>query len=135
MNAIRATLLGLWLGAALFFSAVVAPKVFAVLRAADVSSPNQVAGSIVTRTLAVINLGGLLIALLLLLTFLVQSGALKRGLMMTQVICLLLMAITTAVGHWGVAARMVALRASMLMPIDQVAWNDPRRVEFNHLHG
>jgi hypothetical protein len=44
-------------------------------------------------------------------------------------------ALTTAVGHWVIAARMRALRAAMVLPIDQIAGDDPRRVEFGALHG
>jgi len=40
----------------------------------------------------------------------------------------------TGVGHWLIAARMRALRAAMVLPIDQIAPDDPRRLAFNSLH-
>jgi formate/nitrite transporter FocA (FNT family) len=131
---LNSTLLGVWLGAALFFSAVVAPAVFLVLRGSDAANPNQIAGSIVTRTLGVINLGGFVIGLLALLTLLIAPQT-KRGIaFILEALSLVLMTVATGVGHWIVAARLVALRTSLLVPIDQAAWNDPRRVAFNHLH-
>ena len=42
---------------------------------------------------------------------------------------------TTALGHWWIAARMRGLRMAMELPIDQISAADPRRVEFNSLHG
>jgi hypothetical protein len=50
-------------------------------------------------------------------------------------ILLATMAITTALGEWVIAARMRALRAAMIVPIDQVSANDPKRVAFAALHG
>src|SRR5918911_511365 len=64
----RLLLIALWLGGAVFFSAAVAPAAFAVLRARNVPYANEAAGSIVTRTLAVVNKGGFLLAPLLLLS-------------------------------------------------------------------
>jgi len=44
-------------------------------------------------------------------------------------------AIGTGVGLWVIAARMRALRAAMVLPIDQIAADDPRRRAFGALHG
>jgi hypothetical protein len=44
-------------------------------------------------------------------------------------------AVMTALGHWVIAARMRAIRATMLLPIDQLAPDDARRAAFNSLHG
>src|SRR5258706_14878852 len=65
---IRLSLLGLWLGAAVFFGAGVAPAVFGVLRGAQLANANELAGMIVQRVLAVINRGGFEIALFLIVT-------------------------------------------------------------------
>ena len=59
-------LLGVWLGAAIFFSAAVAPSVFAVLRSAGLPNANTLAGSVVNRLLTIINHGGFEIALFVL---------------------------------------------------------------------
>ncbi len=57
----RLLLVGLWLGAAVFFIAV-AQSAFAVLPS------RELAGSVVSRTLLIINVGGLIIGLILLAT-------------------------------------------------------------------
>ena len=54
---------------------------------------------------------------------------------MLECACLGVIAFATGVGHWVIAARMRALRAAMVVPIDQVAIDDPRRIAFNSLHG
>ncbi|SRR6266571_4898554 len=134
VNSVRLFLLGLWLGAALFFSAVVAPSVFSVLRSFHPPNANEIAGTIVTRTLSVINVGGFLIGLLALAAILIFKRDVGRGLFGVEVVSLTLLVITTAVGQWVIAARMLALRAAMVLPIDQVAADDPRRMAFNSLH-
>jgi hypothetical protein len=131
---VRVFFLGLWLGAALFFSAVVAPHVFAVLRSFHLSNANEIAGSIVTRTLSVINVWGFAIGLLSLGIAVAFRQYAGRGLFTIEVGSLALLAITTAVGQWLIAARMLAIRTALVIPIDQVAADDPRRVAFNSLH-
>src|SRR5205807_6550959 len=65
---IRLLLLGMWLGAAIFFGAAVAPALFGVLRNAGLANANELAGSMVTRLLQFINRGGFEIALFLFIT-------------------------------------------------------------------
>jgi len=131
---LRLLLLGLWLGAAVFFGAAVAPTVFGVLRGAQLSNANELAGMMVQRLLATINRGGFEISLFLLVTgyFMSKGSRLVRS---AEMISLAIMAIMTGVGHWVITARMVALRAAMQGQIDQIALNDPRRVAFDSLHG
>jgi ABC-type transport system involved in cytochrome bd biosynthesis fused ATPase/permease subunit len=128
-------LLACWVGAALFFGAVVAPAAFGVLRSFGLTNANEIAGSIVTRSLSVVNIAGFVIALLLLLTLLLRRGSASRVSFILECVCLGVIAIATGVGHWVIAARMRALRAAMELPIDQIAATDPRRVEFAGLHG
>jgi len=127
--------LAAWLGAALLFGAVVAPAAFAVLRSFGLPNASEIAGSIVTRTLGVVNVAGFVIALLVLVTTLLRRHAQTRLSLLIECVCLGVIALTTALGHWWIAARMRALRAAMELPIDQIAATDPRRVEFNALHG
>jgi hypothetical protein len=132
---VRLLLIALWLGGAVFFSAVVAPSAFAVLRARNVPYANEAAGSIVTRTLAVINTGGFVVALALLLSaFLFRRSASRRA-FLTETVSLAVLAVATGVGQWVIAARMLALRAAMGRPIDDVASDDPLRLSFGALHG
>jgi hypothetical protein len=132
---VRLLLIALWLGGAVFFSATVAPSAFGVLRARGIVYANEAAGSIVTRTLSILNTSGFIIALLLLLSaFLFRQGV-KRRAFLTEIISLVLIALGTGVGQWIIAARMLDLRAMMGRPIDDVAADDPLRLSFNSLHG
>jgi len=123
------------LGAALFFGAVVAPAAFGVLRSFGLPNTSEIAGSIVTRTLGVINVAGFFIGLLLLVTALFRRNAQTRLSWIVETVCIVVIALTTALGHWWIAARMRALRLAMELPIDQIAVDDSRRIEFNALHG
>ena len=125
--------LSLWLGAAIFFSAVVAPAVFAALRSFQVPNMNEIAGTIVTRALSVINVSGVLISLLLLLLTVIAERKNIKASFFAGTFALMLMALATAVGHWVIAARMRGLRVAMVA-IDQVSPDDPRRIAFNNLH-
>jgi len=135
INVTRLILLAVWFGAALFFGAVVAPAAFGVLRSFGLPNANEIAGSIVTRSLSIVNLAGFVIALLLLVTVILRRHYSSRLSFMLECICLGIIALATGVGHWFIAARMRALRVAMVLPIDQIAADDPRRIAFNSLHG
>jgi hypothetical protein len=135
VNSIRLILLACWFGAALFFGAVVAPAAFGVLRSFGLPNANEIAGSIVTRSLSVVNIAGFVVALLLLATIILRRNTSGRVSFVVECICLGVIALATGVGHWFIAARMRALRAAMVLPIDQIATDDPRRVAFDNLHG
>jgi hypothetical protein len=127
-------LLALWLGAALFFSVAVAPAAFSVLRGFAVANASEIAGTLVTRTLAIVNISGFVAGLFLLTTTLLVRRHLGKRAFFVQSISAIVLAASTGLGHWLIAARMRALRVAMLLPIDQVAADDPRRVAFNNLH-
>ncbi len=131
---LRLLQLGLWLGAALFFSAVVAPSVFSGLRAHHLPNVGEIAGTLVTRTLSVVNISGFIISLIVLATMF----AFRRGYaplsFVLETLSLITLALSTGVGHWVIAAKMHALRAAMVLPIDQVPADDPGRLAFNNLH-
>jgi len=128
-------LLGIWLGAAIFFGAAVAPTVFSVLRGAQLLNANELAGMMVTRLLAIINRGGFEISLFLIVTGYFLSKKESPLVRFAEMISLAIMAIMTGVSHWIISARLLALRTAMQAPIDQIAINDPRRIAFNELHG
>ena len=130
---LRLLLLGLWLGAVIFFWAAVAPALFNVLRGANLENANELAGSIVTRLLAFINRGGFEIALFLLVTAFFINRNRSRLAQVAEVISIAIMAMMTGAGHWIISARMLSLRASM-GTIDQVSPTDARRIEFDSLH-
>jgi hypothetical protein len=132
---VRLLLIALWLGGAVFFSATVAPSVFSVLRSRGVLYANEAAGTIVTRTLSILNTSGFIIGLLLLASAFLFRRSVKRRALLAESISLIVVAIATGVGQWVIAARMIGLRAAMGRPIDDVAVDDPLRASFNSLHG
>ncbi len=135
LNHVRMLLLASWLGAAILFSAVVAPSAFRVLRAFDLPNANEIAGTIVTRTLSVVNTSGFILGLLLLITAFVIKESYGRRSFILQILLLMVVAITTGLGECVIAAKMRGLRAAMHLPIDQVAVSDPNRIAFAALHG
>ena len=134
IKTLRLLLLGLWLGAAVFFGAAVAPALFGVLHSTGLSNANELAGSIVTRLLATINTSGFAVSLFLLMTAYFSARVGNRVAVFAEMISAAIMIIMCGVNHWVIAARMVALRAAMQLPIDQIARDDPRRVAFDSLH-
>jgi ABC-type transport system involved in cytochrome bd biosynthesis fused ATPase/permease subunit len=135
LNNIRLLLLASWLGAAIFFSAAVAPSAFRVLRAFNLPNASEIAGSIVTRTLSVVNTSGFVFSVLLLVTVFVLKEGYGRRALILQAVLLLIVAITTGVGEWIIAAKMRSLRAALQTTIDQVPAGDPSRMAFDALHG
>jgi hypothetical protein len=122
---IRLAILGLWLGAMAFFSFVVAPSAFAVL------GQRQLAGALVSRTLGVLEIIGIITGALL-IAILVFSRERDRA-FLYELTALALMTVSMLVSHFVVSRRMHDLRMS-LGEIAQLAANDPARVEFDRLH-
>jgi hypothetical protein len=135
INQIRTLLLAAWLGAAIYFSAVVAPSTFAALRSFSLPNAGEIAGTIVTRTLSVVNLSGFVFSLLLLVSAFALKRSYSRTSLLLQTLLLAIVATAMGVGEWVIAARMRGLRAAMRGHIDQVALSDPNRVAFAALHG
>jgi uncharacterized membrane protein YczE len=133
LNFVKLILLSAWVGATLFFGAVVAPAAFGVLRSFELPNANEIAGSIVTRCVSVVNITGFIIGLFILLCFFLTAK--PKGLrFLFELLSAGVFVLATGVGHWVIAARMRALRVAMSLPIDQVRPDDPRRIEFNNLH-
>lgn len=135
LNNIRLLLLASWLGAAIFFSAAVAPSAFRVLRAFNLLNASEIAGAIVTRTLSVINTSGFVLSALLLITAFVLKAGYGRRVFVLQVVLLIIVGVATGAGEWVIAAKMRGLRAAMHTTIDQIPAGDPSRVAFDALHG
>ena len=135
INHLRIALLAAWLGVAIYFSAVVAPGVFGVLRSFGLPNAGEIAGTIVTRTLYVVNLSGLLVSLVLLVTAFVVKKYYGRASFILHSGLLIIIAVSTAAGEWVIAAKMRGLRAAMQGQIDQVPLTDPSRIAFAALHG
>lgn len=126
---LRILLLVLWLGAAIFFSFAVAQSAFAVLPS------RELAGTLVNRTLAIINYSGLIIGLILLATSFFNKQNANRVKLLIERILLILLTAACAVGQFVIGARLHSLREQIGRPIDEIAANDPLRVAFNSLHG
>lgn len=125
---VRLLLLGLWLGAACFFIAV-AQTAFAVL------PQHELAGSIVNRTLAIVNYSGLVIGACLIILSLIGARNAGRFLLWTERFLLLVLAAACAVGQFVIGWWILLLRTQMGKPIDEIATDDPLRIQFNTLHG
>lgn len=135
INDLRLLVLALWLGAAVYFSSVVAPSVFSVLRAFQLPNVGEIAGTLVTRTLAVVNVSGFIISVLLMVAAVALGKGIGQRSFIFELAALVVLAVSTAAGQWVIAAKMRALRVAMVLPVDQVPIDDPRRIAFNRLHG
>ncbi len=134
LNEIRFFAVAFWLGAATFFSFVVAPSAFIVLRQFRLPNASEIAGTIVTRSLSVINLSGVFLGLLLLVLTFLTARRIGRIYLIAQLVLFAVITVATSVGHWLIAARMRAIRAGLELPIDQIALDDQRRLAFDNLH-
>ena len=124
----RALLIGLWLGAAIFFIAV-AQSSFAVLPS------RELAGSVVSRTLMLINLSGLIIGAILLAASFIRQAAAKPFLLWTERLLLALVVVSCAVNQFVIGAWLFYVRAQFGgKPIDEIAADDPLKIQFNTLH-
>jgi Domain of unknown function (DUF4149) len=118
-----------WLGGIIFFSFGVAPVLFKVLPS------RHLAGSIVTRSLAVLHLMGLISGVIFLCSSMAHAH-LTRGSaepLANRHVLVYVMILLTLISQFSISPKMAALRADMI-EIDAIAPTDPRRIEFNHLH-
>ena len=123
---IQITLLALWLGAAVFFAAAVAPALFAVLPS------RSLAGAVVGRLLPVILYSGMLIGVLAgLVTILANDVPRSRGRDVAEVV----MIAACAVAAFIVGPRIERVRASITGAIENLPVDDARRLAFGRLHG
>ncbi|MGB6432021.1 MAG: DUF4149 domain-containing protein [Candidatus Acidiferrales bacterium] len=118
--------LGTWVGAILYFSAIVAPGAFRTM-----ANPDQ-AGDLVAFLIGRLHVAGIVLGVIYLLaTMLVAKSA--RALGSGASICVMLMVILTAISQYMVVARMEALSLTM-----GSVWATPPempiRVAFEHLH-
>ena len=125
----RALLVALWLGAACFFSFAVAPTAFGVLPS------RELAGSMVSRTLMIVNLSGLVIGLILLASSFVKQTGAKPFSVWTERLLLAVLIAACAVGQFVVGSWLFYVRSQFGgRPIDEVPLEDPLRIQFNTLH-
>ncbi|MEO8573516.1 MAG: DUF4149 domain-containing protein [Pyrinomonadaceae bacterium] len=127
LSDLRLLLLSIWLGSAVFFI-VVAQSSFAVL------PQRELAGAVVSRTLSILNFGGLAIALILIATSFLGSASFRRVSIWTERFLLLLLAAACAGGQFVIGLWLSMIRGQMARPIDEVPADDPLRMQFDNLH-
>ena len=125
---IRRLLIVLWLGAACFFSFAVAPSAFAVL------PTRESAGAIVSQTLAIVNYSGFVTGLILLASSFVGRAFANRLQLLTERFLLIVLALACAVGQFVIATWISIVKGQIGRPIDEIAVDDPLRIQFNNLH-
>lgn len=123
---VSVVLLSAWLGAALFFSAIVAQAAFRVL------PTRTLAGALVGRTLPVIFVTGVVVGLVVaLLAFRDPEVASGRMFRLTTALGT---AIFCAIAQFGIGTRINQLRASLGTTLDALPSADPLRVSFGRWH-
>jgi hypothetical protein len=123
---LRALALGAWIGAIIYFAAVVTQGAFSVLPSQDE------AGLLVGFTLGGLHLMGLIAAAIFILASVALTKSLK-AFVEPAVIGVILMAVLTIASQGYVIPRMNVLRSQMVS-IQATPGNDPRRAEFDRLH-
>lgn len=126
LSDIRVLLLSIWLGAAVFFIGV-AQSAFAVV------PQRELAGAVVNRTLTILNIAGIAIFVLLLLLSFV-GGGINKVLLWIERLLLLTVVAACAVGQFVFGFWLAMKRAEIGRPIDEVAADDPLRIQFQQLH-
>jgi hypothetical protein len=124
-RSLRLLALGTWIGALVYFVAVVTRGAFAVL------SRDQ-AGLLVGFTLSRLHIMGLIAAAIFVFASLVLHKS-ARAFLGPAVLGVILMATLTAVSEYQVIPRMDALRRQM-DSVEATPSTDPRRAEFDRLH-
>jgi hypothetical protein len=124
---IRLLILGIWLGAAVFFIAA-AQAAFAVL------PERELAGSVVGTNLSMINYAGLGAAIILLVTSIVGSALVSKLWLWIERFLLLVLGAACAAGQFVIGFWISSVRAQMGRPIDELAADDPLRAQFTMLH-
>ena len=133
MNVLRFVMLLaliVWIGAIVFFGAVVAPTVFTVL------PTHELAGRVVNRSLGALHWMGIISGIVYLVCSMIYARLAKgfaHPLAARNVLVVMMVALT-AISLFVVTAKMEALHFDMGV-IDNVPFSDGRRVEFNRLHG
>ena len=127
LTAFRLLILGVWLGAAVFFVAT-AETAFQTMPS------RELAGSLVGRLFAILNYSGLGVAFVLLVTSLIVAVGTNIAGLWIERFMLFILGIGCAVGQFVISWWMLLLRTQMGKPIDEVAADDPLRVQFDQLH-
>ncbi len=118
-----------WIGGIIFFAFVEAPTLFLVL-----PSP-RMAGDVVSVSLTKLHWMGLISGTVFLLCSLAYNQLKYARLkpFAASHILIVLMLLLTSISQFRITSRMRELRAEM-QTVNNLAWNDSRRLEFDRLH-
>jgi hypothetical protein len=123
---VQLAVLALWLGAAAFMSAAVAPALFAAL------PTRALAGDVVGRLLPTVFYSGIVVGVFVVAVDVWVAGAWRWN---TLTISSLAIAVSCAIAQWIVSPRIERVRAQIPGPIESLPLDDARRVAFGRLHG
>jgi hypothetical protein len=118
--------LSLWLGAALFVVAVVAPAAFAVL------PTRSLAGAMVGHILPALFYAGMLVGMI---TILSEWWVARRLSVTGRTVAGLVTVVSCGIAQLAIAPRIARLRAEIEGALDSLPTDDARRVAFGRLHG
>jgi hypothetical protein len=123
-------LLAVWIGSMVFFSFAVAPGAFSVL------GTRHLAGLVVTSNISKVEVIGLVSGTLLILLQAAtwRASRLGRAAKVMRLTLVLVMMAAAALSRLWVSPAMHSLRLRMGGIIDEVAPDDPLRLQFNDLH-
>lgn len=123
------TLLALWFGGLVVFSALVAPAAFRVLPS------TELAGNLVGSVLTKLYILGTIVGVLLIVT---ANGLRSRGLFgagrsVLLLLCLVVSLAANVYAQWGIAPRVAELRRAV-PAIGSAPATDPLKQEFDRMH-
>src|SRR5215469_338084 len=135
MSAIRFLMLlslVVWVWGIVFFAFVLAPTAFHP----GILPSRHLAGAVVSRSLGILHVMGLICGLVFLVTSMIDSQVITGSIapFAGRNLLVYAMIVLTLVSMLAISSRMLALRNDTVF-IDNVPHNNPRRVEFNRLHG
>jgi hypothetical protein len=117
--------LGVWLGALVFFGAILAPVAFSQL-------PMHAAGLVVGGSLVRLHWMGLLCGVMFLFVILLARAHYRT--ILPQAVLVLAMMVLTAYSQFSIIPRMDTARESVGGDVNAVAVNNPGRQIFDRLH-
>jgi hypothetical protein len=118
--------LGAWVGAILFFSAIMAPTAFAQFS-------SQQAGSLVSVTLGRLHLAGMVCGAIYLIVTAVGART-PAALLRPAPVLVFAMIVLTFISQFWVTGNMEALRAQANGPLEALPAGDALRASFDRLH-
>jgi hypothetical protein len=126
--------LGLWLGALVFFGAILAPIAFSQLPAlfATPAAGIHAAGMVVGDSLVRLHWIGLFCGLIFLVVSVLARAHYRT--IIPQAVLVLVMMVLTAYSQFSIIPRMDTARDSIGGNVDAVAANNPGRQIFDRLH-